>query len=332
MTAVVGQQADVASASCRVCGSRSLRPAYTLAEFSVANCSRCSHGTTVYRTQITDSQARFNGARWTETRGMLRGVTDAMAERRYDDLRPFHPAADLLEIGCGTGEFLNFAQGSGHRVTGLDTSEQVAAYVSQCYGIDVRVATLSDSGLAPESFDVVVAFHVLEHVADPVTLLAEMAGILRPNGMVYVRVPNMDSWYRRALGRNWWDFCREHMSHFTGRSLDLALQDAGLKVRVIRSADSDPGHSWWPVLPLLAGHGVLLRSLGSALQPPAGDGPQSVRSGWDSRRAAVKRGLLGAYFGYRRAGSMMLGPMVQMQIRRGGGQELLAVAVKPGPE
>ena len=334
MSQHVGPQSGTAAVACRVCGSHSLRPICDLPDFWVAGCVRCGHGSTVYRIWSADNQERFTKAKWTETRGILRDVTEAMAWRRYADLRPFEPGHDLLEIGCGTGEFLHVAQQMGHRVTGLDTSPEVARYVGERYReVDIAVGDLSETQFAAGSFDVVAAFHVLEHVPDPGNLLAQVFPLLRPGGILYVRVPNLDSWYRRALGRNWWGFCVEHMSHFTAQSLARALQSAGFAVGAMRSADSDPGHSWWPVLPLLMHRGALLRSLGTRLGPRAGGGEGSARSAvphWNSYRVVAKRGLLRAYLGYREAGSRLLAPVARAQLAHGGGQELLAVAIKPG--
>ena len=175
-----------------------------------------------------------------------------MATLRYRNLQEFDPGLDLLDVGCGTGEFLMAAKQAGHRVVGLDLSEEVITYVKRRHpGLDVRCATLDSSDLHPESIDIVSAFHVVEHVPDPVDLLRQMTRLLRPGGLVYVRVPNLNTWYRRVLGRNWWGFSVEHMSHFTDASLRLAMAEAGLRVVAVRSGDSDLQHSMWPIAPLL---------------------------------------------------------------------------------
>jgi len=161
----------------------------------------------------------------------MESVTTAMASLRYADLRGFRPGPDVLEVGCGTGEFLAAASDAGHRVTGLDLSQEAVTYARRRHpGLDVRCATLDSDDLRPESFDVVAGFHVLEHVADPVGLLRQMTRLLRPGGLVYVRVPNLDTWFRHVLGRNWWGFSVEHAGHFTDASLRLALAQAGLQV------------------------------------------------------------------------------------------------------
>ncbi|HVB42314.1 MAG TPA: class I SAM-dependent methyltransferase [Streptosporangiaceae bacterium] len=299
-------------------------------QFVVFTCSRCGYGTTVYTQEIADNQARFEGERWTETRDMLESVQAAMARRRYEDVHPYQPGHELLEVGCGTGEFLSYAREAGHRVTGLDLSQRVAAHVSSRYpGIDVRCGTLDSVSFDCGFFDVVAAFHVLEHVTDPIALLSQMAELVRPGGLVYVRVPNLNTWYRRALGSSWWGFSLDHVGHFTESSLRLALSEAGLRIETLRSADSDPRYSLWPVLPLLYRRGCILRSVGSALQPSADrQAPARVRLS-EGTRVAAKRQLLATYQAYRRAATLMLTPFSSLQLERGGGRELLAVGRKP---
>ena len=317
--------------ACRICGCGRLRPSYRLAEFRVVTCDECGYGMTVYTEIVSDNQERFRGGRWIETRGLMRSVTSAMAVRRYADLRAFDPGRDLIEVGCGTGEFLLAAAAAGHSVIGVDLSREVISHIRRWHpGLDVRRGTLETSGLPARSADVIAASHVLEHVADPIGLLIQMRRLLRPGGLVYIRVPNLDTWYRRVLGRNWWGFSVEHVGHFTADSVSRAFAAASLDVVAVRSGDSDPRHSLWPVLPLLLRRGVVLRSVGAALQPSAGQ-PSAGRAAdvgarfGPAARLAAKRGLLGAYLGYRRTASIALIPLTRAQIARGGGPEIMVV-------
>jgi SAM-dependent methyltransferase len=261
---------------------------------------------------------------------MLESVTSAMAALRYRDLHEFGPGPDLLEVGCGTGEFLMAAQQAGHRVVGLDLSEEAVTYTRRRRpGLDLRCATLDSNDLHPESFDVVAAFHVVEHVPDPVDLLRQMTRLLRPGGLVYIRVPNLNTWFRRVLGRNWWCFGIEHAAHFTDMSLRFALGQAGLRVVVVRSGDSDLEHSMWPILPLMLGRGAVLRLLGDALQPSAPeDRSGSVRIP-PGPRVAIKKRLIAGYLSYRRSATTVLAPLTRLQLQRGGGPELVALGRKP---
>ena len=312
--------------ACRICGSRQLHLYYKLPEFTVASCGDCGHGMTIYTEIIPDTQERFHSKRWTENRGIMEPVTSAEAARRYADIRAFDPGRNLLEVGCGTGEFLIAARSAGHSVIGLDLSQEVISYVRHRHpDLDVRCSTLESAGLPAESVDVIAAFHVLEHVADPIGLLCQMQRLLRPGGLAYIRVPNLDAWYRRVLGRNWWGFSVEHVGHFTDDSISRALTAASLDVLAVRSADSDPQSSMWPIAPLLLGRGVVLRSLGTALQPPSGDSAKSGPRLNETARMAIKRRLIGAYLGYRRTATIALAPLTRAQLKKGGGPELMIV-------
>jgi 2-polyprenyl-3-methyl-5-hydroxy-6-metoxy-1,4-benzoquinol methylase len=321
--------ADRAAAlCCMVCGRADLKPSFFLPEYTVHRCPGCGHGTTEYTRKIADNQSRFGAARWTETRSMMQSHFQAAARRRYEDLLAFSPGHAVLEVGCGTGEFLSIAREAGHSVIGLDMSAEAVRYVQDRHpGMDIRCQLLETAGLPPASFDVVAGFHILEHVSDPIGLLQQMSCLVRPGGLVYVRVPNLDTWFRRVLGRSWWAFGVEHMGHFTAVSLRTAVAEAGLDVAAVRSGDSYPHASYWPVLPLLFSRCSAMRAVGNALQPR----PDTLSDGGSAEavRMAVKRTLVAAYCGYVRVGSALIRPLTDLQLRRGGGPELMAVGRAP---
>jgi SAM-dependent methyltransferase len=313
---------------CMVCSCPDLQPAFFLPEFIVHTCPSCGHGTTAYIFAVPDSQARFGDIRWIETRDFLTSALQWAARRRYEELAEFSPGRRFLEVGCGTGEFLAHARQAGHSVTGLDISAEAVQFARDRYpGMDIRQQPLESAELPTASFDVVVAFHLLEHVSDPVGLLRQMMHLLRPGGLVYVRVPNLDSWYRRVIGRNWWAFSVDHRGYFTASSLRTAFGQAGIEVSALRCADSSR-ESMWPVIPLELARGGVLRSLGNALQPPP---DQNAAGPANARRMALKRQMLAAYGGYRRACDMLIHPLLETQDRHGGSPELMAIGRNQSP-
>ncbi|MBV8909136.1 MAG: class I SAM-dependent methyltransferase, partial [Gammaproteobacteria bacterium] len=121
----------------------------------------------------------------------------------------------MLDVGCGSGEVLQSAFERGWRVQGVEP-ERSAAEMARERGVEVVNATLEESELAQRSYDVVSAFHVLEHMAKAREFLRSMIRLVRPGGFVVVEVPNWDSVQRRRLRQDWPLLCpREHVVHFT---------------------------------------------------------------------------------------------------------------------
>lgn len=134
----------------------------------------------------------------------------------------------LLDVGCGSGEFTFRAQQAGWRVVGVEPIPD-AAQAARDRGLDVRTGTTQET--QPEGgFDVVSAFHVLEHMPDGPAFLQELASFARPGGLVAVESPNWDSAIRRRYGTGWPHLRPlEHLIHLNPVSLAVAFRAAGLE-------------------------------------------------------------------------------------------------------
>ncbi|MCB0340831.1 MAG: class I SAM-dependent methyltransferase [Bdellovibrionales bacterium] len=103
-------------------------------------------------------------------------------------------SAKVLEIGFGTGEFLDWAKARGHSVCGIELIpelvDQARARGHEAYKINIQ--ELQQSELASKKFDLIVLFDVLEHlyVDEIVQCLKACKQLLAPRGQVFIRVPN----------------------------------------------------------------------------------------------------------------------------------------------
>ena len=109
----------------------------------------------------------------------------------------------LLDIGCSTGSFLlEMRNLPGWDLTGVEINSS-AAEIAMEQGLNVKIGTLEEAKFPDSAFDVVTLWDVLEHLHDPTATLEEISRILNPDGIVVLRVPNLDSWDARFFGRCW---------------------------------------------------------------------------------------------------------------------------------
>lgn len=123
-----------------------------------------------------------------------------------------------LEFGCGMGDFLVALKSKGWETVGIEPSARAAEACRQ-KGLDVTQG--DDPAAATGTFDLIVLWHVIEHVPDPVGTLAELRSLLKDDGLLAIAIPNLDSFDAKHYAPEAWfgtDVPR-HLQHFTQRSL-----------------------------------------------------------------------------------------------------------------
>jgi SAM-dependent methyltransferase len=195
----------------------------------------------------------------------------------------------LLDVGSGTGEVLVAARARGWRARGVEP-EGSGAQMARDRGLEVAVSTLEDSGLPERAFDVVSAFHVLEHIPDSRAFLRTLSRWARPGGYVVVEVPNWASYQRRRLAHAWPGLRPlEHLVHFTPRTLPATVREAGLEPVAVRSpVYVGPPQALKHALDDLARHGRYRRLLEPFTVEREMDGQRArypTRVGWALLRA-----------------------------------------------
>ena len=168
---------------------------------------------------------------------------------------PWTGSGRYLDVGRGSGGMLGVARALGWKVAGIEMDEAAAAKARRFTG-ELHVGDVLGAPFASSSFDVVTAFHVLEHLTDPVTALRRMLDWLAPGGLLIVEVPNAGGLGARLFGRAWSGLeLPRHLSHFTPATLERAVRMAGGRVIGCRH-QAKPRYYLWSWSNLLRDHGL----------------------------------------------------------------------------
>ena len=140
----------------------------------------------------------------------------------------------LLDVGCGSGDWLLAMRDRGWVVEGLDFDEKAVAAAQQ-RGMHVRLGSLEQQQYPDNSFDAVTLSHVIEHVPDPVQTVRECLRVLKPGGRLVLFTPNSDSLSHRVFKRDWRGLePPRHLHIFSLGSMDQLLVRTGFQHRSVR--------------------------------------------------------------------------------------------------
>ena len=135
----------------------------------------------------------------------------------------------VLDIGCGRGTLLQAFEKFGCRCTGVEHDSIPIDHIGA--NIDFHKGELRQIGLPQEHFDIIVIWHVLEHLRNPVDNLRQVFELLRPNGLLALAVPNFGSFQSRLFRQHWFHLdLPRHIHHFSPETLSRCLEDVGFLV------------------------------------------------------------------------------------------------------
>jgi len=151
--------------------------------------------------------------------------------KRYRAIMRYTGTGHMLDVGCGTGAFLDGMRDRGWTVAGIEPGIQAAEYGRTELGLDIENATLENAELAPGSYDLVTMWNVLEHLPDPRQALVRVREALRPGGLLVFAVPNLNSTDRMLFRQYWagYDLPR-HLYVFPDEVLASMVRAAGFEV------------------------------------------------------------------------------------------------------
>lgn len=225
---------------CPVCGGSDFKPFltstdYTLTkeEFFLVECSTCKLVITSPRPENRDLGKYYQSNDYISHTSKANTLADALyliarkftlrSKRKLaNKLQP--TKGNVLDIGCGTGDFLATCQEDGWNVFGVEPSASAATLARQ-----KDIQTVESIDLVKGSFQLITLWHVLEHVPDLNETLQKIRALLSPDGVLLIAVPNHSSADGKTYKEYWAGFdVPRHLWHFNQQNMEQLLSKNSL--------------------------------------------------------------------------------------------------------
>ena len=225
----------VGTPPCPVCGHQRARARFGIEQLEarVIQCDQCRLGTLWPQPSAQEIRdfypPDYYGDSGNKFEPLIETIVRWSAARHARSLASgLSPGAQVLDVGCGRGVLLSAFADAGHHVSGFEVS--TAATEGADPRAEIRIGgCLRDAGYESETFDLVVLWHVLEHVSNPKSTLQEISRILKPGGRLVVAVPNFSSWQARWARAAWFHLdLPRHLFHFPAPALRKLISECGL--------------------------------------------------------------------------------------------------------
>jgi SAM-dependent methyltransferase len=240
--------------TCPVCNNSSFREFLsgrdyflTMEEFTIAECTFCGFRFTNPRPEedrihpYYDSPAYIahDASAFSPTQLLYTTARKIALRGKFSLVKKYSPGKNILDIGCGTGEFLHYCKKKGFSVTGIEPNQKARKYSLETLSVNV----LDTPGLRsfPErSFDVITMWHVIEHVHDLRERMDRVKRLLKPEGVLIIAIPNSNSWDAKYYKSAWAAFdLPRHLYHFTPSSFNNLALNSGFILEQIHPLKFD---------------------------------------------------------------------------------------------
>jgi SAM-dependent methyltransferase len=233
--------------NCPVCGSADIKNIlsakdYTVSDerFPVAECSACSLRFTQDVPDAAGIAPYYKSEDYISHTNTSKGLINRLYQlvrkrtlrkkRKLVERTTGTRTGQLLDVGSGTGTFVNEMKQNGWQVTGLEPDTDARAVAKKLYHAELE-DTSQFYQLPAESFDAITLWHVLEHVHELSLYVQHLKVLLKEKGKLFIAVPNYTSKDADIYKEYWaaYDVPR-HLYHFSPRSMQVLMEKNGLKL------------------------------------------------------------------------------------------------------
>jgi len=234
---------------CLICGSTDIQPFlvckdHTVShkEFQIKRCKNCGFRFTSPRPNDEDLGAYYKAESYVSHSDTKKGLVNTLYHwvRSYTLIKKLQlvmhytglKKGKILDYGAGTGAFLDTCKKNGWDATGIEPDADARKVMAEKFSISSHPSLKDAAGQnVLHDFDVITAWHVLEHVPDLKETIEILRDTLKEKAKLIVAVPNPDSYDASVYKENWaaYDVPR-HLWHFAPNDIERLMKDQGFKL------------------------------------------------------------------------------------------------------
>jgi len=194
---------------------------FTQEEFTLSKCTSCDF---VFTNPIPNNIGKYYDtpdylSHNTNANGFLGKIYTKLRniniKRKYILVNKYNSKGNILDIGCGTGELINYFNKNNWSVSGIEPNTTAREFANINHKINVWEEDKLET-FNPKSFDVITMWHVLEHVPNLHNRIAQIENLLKDDGTIFIALPNLNSPDSKKYKKYWSAIdVPRHLYHFT---------------------------------------------------------------------------------------------------------------------
>ncbi len=237
--------------SCPVCKSENISDLFTAEDYTVSHekftvtaCKTCTHLFTQNAPEQNEIGKYYASENYISHSDTQTGVVNKLyhvvrkktlnGKKNLIQTETAKQTGKILDIGCGTGAFLNTMKAAGWEITGLEPDETARKKAKELYNI-TPLSSPEIFNLPTNSYDAITMWHVLEHVHQLHEYVEQLKNLITDKGQIFIAVPNYTSHDAQHYGSAWaaHDVPR-HLYHFSPASIKNLVEQHGLTIKKIK--------------------------------------------------------------------------------------------------
>jgi 2-polyprenyl-3-methyl-5-hydroxy-6-metoxy-1,4-benzoquinol methylase len=211
----------------------------TKEEFAIYRCSKCRFVFTRNAPLETDIGKYYQSENYISHSDTKKGVVNKlyhlvrkiMLSRKYQLIKNLHTDKEILDIGCGTGYFLDYMKNKQYKTLGIEADKQAREYGKEKFHLEILTNEDLINGAVKTEFSIISLWHVLEHLYKPEYYMHIIHGLLKNDGYLIIALPNLNCFDARYYKSYWagYDVPR-HLWHFSPETIEIFARNNGFEI------------------------------------------------------------------------------------------------------